>query len=83
MKDTSGPAFPVTAWSARRHDRAPIEQNHIEDGWNRDNAPTPNSDYQKRMWAGVEWFRQFGYLVDGRVVPADAMLAHEAGEAKP
>lgn len=38
--------------------------NHIEDGHNYTNHPTPKCEMHKKVWAGGSWYAHFAYLDD-------------------
>lgn len=41
--------------------------NHIENGWNLNNEPTPKTKIQECFWKGKKWEKEFAYLMDGHV----------------
>ncbi len=57
---------PITLWY-RLHDDV-AEFNHVSNGHAESDAPTPNCDYQRKAWSGATWVKEFGQLVEGRVV---------------
>ena len=44
------------------------KHNHIEDGWCKNDFPTPINKFQKDEWDHSNWRKTFGHLIDGKVI---------------
>ncbi|QPK89809.1 hypothetical protein IEN91_05055 [Bacillus velezensis] len=58
----------ITIWSAIT-DEGNIKFNHIDDGWSHGEYPDPISEKfdNQKAWAKMNWKKEFGYLVNGKV----------------
>lgn len=55
----------ITCWY--RVENGGRKYNHFSHGWTNSASPTPINKEQAKMWEGVTWERELGYLVDGVV----------------
>lgn len=58
---------PITIWKVLKENKDDgsfsFVFNHIEDGWNGINEPTPKTKYQKSMWKNQVWAGLYGWLI--------------------
>ncbi|MFQ3543534.1 hypothetical protein Q7A53_05560 [Halobacillus rhizosphaerae] len=58
----------ITVWSVVT-DEGNEKHNHIEDGWAKSDKPLPKKKefYNQQGWQKLEWTKQHGYLINGKV----------------
>lgn len=58
---------PITVWKVLNEDKKTgkfsFVFNHIEDGWNGTNEPTPKFDIQKKNWNRQIWAGSYAWLI--------------------
>jgi hypothetical protein len=57
----------ITIWKRYNQKLKVFEHNHIENEHIGADVPTPISEEQKKGWAGAQWQKEFGLLINGVV----------------